>query len=319
MDADPIDPGGSGNSTATDPSQPPLQAPAPPPLSNPPPDHNLMTKLYDSFDELYQDLVTWATSAGFGVIKKRSTDKLPGFSFTRIDLACWRGHIRPDEGFSRGTSTNKRNCTWSASAKALPNNAWGVRNQGKSTSTPPSALYPPGYCPVRHPLQSHASSPWLDESLVEKSSYLKMKEFDVASLRGRPRGSKFFKSDPKAPRIATHQPIPTQQQRRNPDGTQPSIRRDPSGFEGVNLQAEDLVDGFTGLTGSAPGATPGSAPGSTAPLPSTQRGGCRVRGGRGGSQRGGTQRASRGQLYITLTLRCFKEVGLGLGNEGLRL
>ncbi|KAK4205970.1 hypothetical protein QBC37DRAFT_381543 [Rhypophila decipiens] len=110
-----------------------------------------------------------------------------------------------------------------------------------------------------------------------------MVEFDVAVLKGRPKETNQFKSDPKAPRLS-NQSIGRQ------SGLMPSIRRNPSIFEGVNLPAEDARDG-------------GYAPGAGAPprLTINGLGTCRIpstfgrRGGTQGATQGGTP-AAQGSL-----------------------
>jgi hypothetical protein len=39
----------------------------PEPLSNPPSDHRLFTDLYDSLEDLIDELRDWSASAGFGI------------------------------------------------------------------------------------------------------------------------------------------------------------------------------------------------------------------------------------------------------------
>ena len=87
-------------------SEPALQ-----PLSNPPASHRLLTQKYDSFEALYSELEGFATAAGFGVYKIRSSNyinKMP----TRVNLACKRGSIRLSKAQLRVTSTTKMDCLW---------------------------------------------------------------------------------------------------------------------------------------------------------------------------------------------------------------
>ncbi|KAJ4294809.1 hypothetical protein N0V88_005043 [Collariella sp. IMI 366227] len=68
-------------------SDEPPDTSTPAPLSNPPPDHKLLTHLYDSLDELVDDLHEWGAQALFGITGRQS-------------------------------STTKTGCVWQASAKA---------------------------------------------------------------------------------------------------------------------------------------------------------------------------------------------------------
>lgn len=91
-----------------------------PPLTNPPPDHKLLTHLYDTFDELVDDLHEWAAQALFGIRKQRSINKVKDFGYTRVDFCCLRDKIRPSKALTkRQSSTTKTGCEWQASAKAL--------------------------------------------------------------------------------------------------------------------------------------------------------------------------------------------------------
>ncbi|KAK3373738.1 hypothetical protein B0T24DRAFT_272861 [Lasiosphaeria ovina] len=82
---------------------------------------------------------------------------------------------------------------------------------------------------------------------------MRFHEFDrVARLRGRPRGSTVFAPDPRAPRSMaplSTEPVttaptqtPTATSTRRASGLNPSIRRQPSRWEGINLQQEDSRD-----------------------------------------------------------------------------
>ena len=88
---------------------------------------------------------------------------------------------------------------------------------------------------------------WLERSLLDEDKYLRYHEFDrVTGLRGRPRGSTAFAPDPRAPRstapLSTAQtPTPTLSTGRA-SGLQPSIRRQPSQWEDISLEAEDHQD-----------------------------------------------------------------------------
>ena len=94
-----------------------------PPLSNPPPEHPLLNRLYDSLDELVSDLHEWGAQALFGIRKQRSLNYVKDFGYTRVDFCCLRDKIRPTKAFTkRHSSTTKTNCTWQASAKARVSN-----------------------------------------------------------------------------------------------------------------------------------------------------------------------------------------------------
>jgi hypothetical protein len=80
---------------------------------------------------------------------------------------------------------------------------------------------------------------WLDRSLQDEDQYLQYHEFDrVRSLRGRPRGSTNFASDPKAPRLTQ----PTASRGPQSSRIMPSARRMPSAYEAIDLAAEDERD-----------------------------------------------------------------------------
>jgi len=69
------------------PDEPPDEPPDDPePLSNPPQDHRLFTDLYDSLEDLIDELRDRAASAGFGICKQRSNNYIRGFGPTRIRL-----------------------------------------------------------------------------------------------------------------------------------------------------------------------------------------------------------------------------------------
>ncbi|KAM7211249.1 hypothetical protein V8F06_013367 [Rhypophila decipiens] len=79
---------------------------------------------------------------------------------------------------------------------------------------------------------------WLDVALDADDEYLQIVEFDVAVLKGRPKGSGAFKRDPKAPRLSN-------QSTGRQSGLMPCVRRDLSGWERVDLEAKDEADGIT--------------------------------------------------------------------------
>jgi hypothetical protein len=56
------------------------------PLANPPPDHKLLTHLYDSLDELVHELQEWAAQALFGIRRQRSLNPVKDFGYTRVDF-----------------------------------------------------------------------------------------------------------------------------------------------------------------------------------------------------------------------------------------
>ena len=91
--------------------------PSPQPLSDPPPTHHLLSQRYDSFEALYSDLKEFATAAGFGVYKIRSSNHVNGKP-TRVDIACKRGKVRKSATLSRQTSTTKMDCPWAATARS---------------------------------------------------------------------------------------------------------------------------------------------------------------------------------------------------------
>ena len=87
---------------------------------------------------------------------------------------------------------------------------------------------------------------WLERSLADEDEYLRYQEFDqVEQLRGRPRHSQAFASDPRAPRSTA--PISTQTSvtETAPSRTTrllPPICRQLSEWEGVDLGQEDLAE-----------------------------------------------------------------------------
>ena len=94
-----------------------------PPLSNPPPDHSLLNRLYESLDDLVSDLHEWGAQALFGIRKRRSLNYVKDFGYTRVDFCCLRDKIRPTKAFTKHhSSTTKTNCLWQALAKALISN-----------------------------------------------------------------------------------------------------------------------------------------------------------------------------------------------------
>ena len=115
------------------PDEPPDEPPDDPePLSNPPQDHRLFTDLYDSLEDLIDELRYWAASAGFGICKQRSNNYIRGFGPTRIDITCDRGSMRLSRSYgSRQTSTSKCGCSWQVVAKALAedNRAWSLHQK----------------------------------------------------------------------------------------------------------------------------------------------------------------------------------------------
>ena len=120
----------------------------------------------------------------------------------------------------------------------------------------------------------------MDQSLVDDDEYLQYGEFDrVTTLRGRPRHSQAFAPDPSAPRSTA--PVSTAPETTAPEsagresGLSPSIRRDHSQWEGVDLLAEDEADHpeASGLSTTATRGSRGDR---------GSRGGLGSRGGRGG-------------------------------------
>jgi len=103
-----------GDGASVSDSEPPL-----PRLSNPPAGHPLFTTQYDTFDELMEDLNDYAARAYFLVIKRSSSNRVEGFGYTRVELACQRGKVRAFEAHSRSVSTSKRGCEWKAVAKVV--------------------------------------------------------------------------------------------------------------------------------------------------------------------------------------------------------
>ncbi|KAK3933563.1 hypothetical protein QBC46DRAFT_359576, partial [Diplogelasinospora grovesii] len=66
----------------------PDDASPPPPLSNPPAGHNLVTLQYNTLDDLMDDLHEWSAQALFGVRKMRVANKVKDFGMTRVDISC---------------------------------------------------------------------------------------------------------------------------------------------------------------------------------------------------------------------------------------
>ncbi|EAQ88884.1 hypothetical protein CHGG_05503 [Chaetomium globosum CBS 148.51] len=93
-----------------------------PPFSNPPANHPLFTTKYDTLDDLMEVLHDHAAKAHFSVVKGRSSNKVEDIGYTRFDILCQKGKIRPSEAHSRPSSTNKRGCKWQAVATALKRN-----------------------------------------------------------------------------------------------------------------------------------------------------------------------------------------------------
>jgi hypothetical protein len=79
--------------------------------------------MYDSLDELVDDLHDWGAQALFGIRKLRVNNKVDSFGYTRVDFCCLKDKIRPSESVAgRKTSTTKTGCSWQATAKALASN-----------------------------------------------------------------------------------------------------------------------------------------------------------------------------------------------------
>ena len=164
--------------------------------------------------------------------------------------------------------------------------------------------------------------------MLDEDHYLRYQEFDrVANLRGRPRGSTAFAAQPAAPQLAapldrgsqlvipaTQPPASSQaaargrgrgrargsrggRRSRALSGLTPSIRRQPSQWEGVELDGDNPRDGAT-PTGTSLAGEPSPTP--TAGREAIARGRGRGRGrasqtaGRGGiTRQAGTRRSSR--------------------------
>ena len=67
------------------------EEPAPQPLSNPPPTHDLFQP-FDTLAYLIGELDAFAATTGFAVYKIRSTNHVNGLP-TRVDFGCKRGKV----------------------------------------------------------------------------------------------------------------------------------------------------------------------------------------------------------------------------------
>ena len=165
--------------------------------------------------------------------------------------------------------------------------------------------------------------------MLDEDHYLRYQEFDrVANLRGRPRGSTAFAAQPTAPQLAapldrgsqlvipaTQQPASSQPAARGrgrgrargsrggrrsrgaSSGLTPSIRREPSQWEGVEFDGDNARDpetaSGTSLAGE-PSLTPTAGRGSIARGRGRGRGRASQTAGRGGiTRQAGTRRSSR--------------------------
>ncbi len=84
--------------------------PRPPPLSNPRPDHKLLTHQYDSLAALKEDLGDFSALVQFSYIRLRGSNHLKDFGPTRVDFGCLQGKIRKSIARSRSSITNKQGC-----------------------------------------------------------------------------------------------------------------------------------------------------------------------------------------------------------------
>jgi len=74
-----------------------LEPPAP--LSNLPASYRLCTDLYNTREDLENDLHEFAAQASFCVVKVRSSNKLEGFGNTHFVYACQEGAVRASKAF----------------------------------------------------------------------------------------------------------------------------------------------------------------------------------------------------------------------------
>ena len=83
-----------------------------PPLSNPPPHHDLLTTQFETLDDLEDQLHDFTARAGFSVYRRRSSNKVKDFGYSRIDFACSQNKITASTARSRASSTIKHDCGW---------------------------------------------------------------------------------------------------------------------------------------------------------------------------------------------------------------
>src|SRR5437762_4575803 len=109
-------------------------APPPPPLSNPPVSHRLLTHKYDNLDDILGELDAFAASAGFSIVRKNSANRVDGFGPTSIRIECACGQRKASKAQSRNSSTKKRDCPWYCQLQALKDNGrlWTMKI-GKSS------------------------------------------------------------------------------------------------------------------------------------------------------------------------------------------
>jgi len=104
---DPAHNGLMPTSPDSDPEDDTFNKAPPEPLSNPASPHKLVTKTYNTLEDLKSNLREFTALAGFNIVRLKASNKVEGLGYSIILFSCQQGNNRASKALLRASNTTK--------------------------------------------------------------------------------------------------------------------------------------------------------------------------------------------------------------------